>query len=103
MNKELGRGYILALMVFMQNIHVLNCRSEKVSVFKNGFKKNPFVILTITGSILLQVIVMESELLSTFYQTHKVTYNHLIYLFLLALPVLLVMETYKYFRHEHKK
>ena len=103
MNKELGRGYILALMVFMQNIHVLNCRSEKVSVFKNGFKKNPFVILTITGSILLQVIVMESELLSTFLQTHKVPYNHLIYLFLLALPVLLVMETYKYFRHEHKK
>ena len=35
-----ARGYILALMVFMQNIHVLNCRSEEKSVFKNGFKQN---------------------------------------------------------------
>ena len=32
-----ARGYILALMVFMQNIHVLNCRSEEKSVFKISF------------------------------------------------------------------
>ena len=93
-----ARGYILALMVFMQNIHVLNCRSERKSVFANGFRKNPFVILTIAGSILLQVIVMEVPVLSKFLQTYNVPYMHLIYLFLLALPVLLVMEVYKFFK-----
>ena len=95
MEVEHARGYILALMVFMQNIHVLNCRSERKSVFRNGFRKNPFVILTITGSILLQVIVMEVPVLSRFLQTYKVPFNELIYLFLLALPVLLVSEIYK--------
>ena len=93
-----ARGYILALMVFMQNIHVLNCRSERKSVFANSFRKNPFVILTIAGSILLQVIVMEVPVLSKFLQTYNVPYMHLIYLFLLALPVLLVMEVYKFFK-----
>ena len=95
MEIEHARGYILALMVFMQNIHVLNCRSERKSVFRNSFRKNPFVILTITGSILLQVIVMEVPVLSRFLQTYKVPFNELIYLFLLALPVLFVAEVYK--------
>ena len=95
MEIEHARGYILALMVFMQNIHVLNCRSERKSVFKNGFRKNPFVILTITGSIILQVIVMEVPVLSRFLQTYKVPVNELVYLFLLALPVLFVTEIYK--------
>ena len=95
MEIEHARGYILALMVFMQNIHVLNCRSERKSVFRNSFRKNPFVILTIAGSILLQVIVMEVPVLSRFLQTYKVPFNELIYLFLLALPVLFVAEVYK--------
>lgn len=96
-----ARGYILALMVFMQNIHVLNCRSERKSVFKNGFKKNPFVLFTITGSILLQVIVMEVPVLSRFLQTYKVPFNEMLYLFLLALPVLIVVEVYKFFKNRH--
>ena len=97
-----ARGYILALMVFMQNIHVLNCRSERKSVLKNDFKKNPFVILTIVGSILLQVIVMEVPILSRFLQTYKVPFNELIYLFLLALPVLFVVEIYKKIKLKNK-
>ena len=96
-----ARGYILALMVFMQNIHVLNCRSERKSAFKNGFKKNPFVLLTIIGSILLQVIVMEVPVLSRFLQTYSVPYNHMLILFLLAVPVLLVVELYKFFRNKN--
>ena len=102
MEVETARGYILALMVFMQNIHVLNCRSERKSVFKNGFKKNPFVLFTILGSILLQIIVMEVEFLSRFLQTHRVENSHLVILFLLALPVLIVVEIYKFFKNKNK-
>ena len=95
MDVSIARGYIMLLMVFMQNIHVLNCRSERKSVFKNSFAKNPFVIFTIAGSILLQVIVMEVPVLSRFLQTYKVPFNELLYLFLLALPVLIIVEIYK--------
>lgn len=68
MDIETVRGYILMLMVFMQNIHVLNCRSEKLSVFKVSIKKNPFVIFSIVGAIVLQIIMMEVPVLATFYK-----------------------------------
>lgn len=102
MNVTLARGYVLALMVFIQNIHVINCRSESKSIFENSFKKNPFVLYTIVGSILLQVIIMEVPFLSRFLQTEQVPYEHMIILFLLALPILTVMELYKHLKKNKK-
>ena len=102
MNVTLARGYVLALMVFIQNIHVINCRSESKSIFENSFKKNPFVLYTIVGSILLQIIIMEVPFLSRFLQTEQVPYEHMIILFLLALPILTVMELYKHLKKNKK-
>ena len=51
-----NRGNVLALMVFIQNIHVINCRSESKSIFENSFRKNPFILITIVGSILLLLL-----------------------------------------------
>lgn len=93
-----ARGYVLALMVFIQNIHVINCRSEKKSIFENSFRKNKFVLFTIVSSILLQIIVMEVPFLSSFLQTTQIPYGHLIIIFLLALPILTVMEIYKHLK-----
>ena len=98
MNFKLARGYVLALMVFIQNIHVINCRSESKSIFENSFKKNPFILLTIVGSILLQIVVMEVPFLSRFLQTMQIPYLHLLVLLLLALPILTVMELYKHLK-----
>lgn len=100
MEVEHARGYVLALMVFIQNIHVLNCRSESKSVFKNSLLKNPFVIFTIIGSILLQVLIMEVPILSRFLQTYDVPWAHMFTLFFLSTSVLFVMEIYKYFKRK---
>lgn len=94
---SLARGYILALMVFIQNIHVLNCRSEKLSAFKISLKSNPFILFSIIGSIALQIIFMEVPILSEFLQTSSIKPITLLSLFILAIPVLFVMETYKLF------
>ena len=91
-----ARGYILALMVFIQNIHVLNCRSERKSVFKNGFKKNPFVLFTILSSILLQVLVMEVPFLSEKLKTFSLSFFEMIILLFIAMSILPVMEIYKH-------
>ncbi len=98
-----ARGYVLALMVFIQNVHVLNCRSETKSVFENGFKQNKFVLFTIVGTILLQMIVMEVPFLSRLLQTYDVPNLHLIILFILSLPIIFVMEMYKYAKKNKKK
>ena len=72
----MARGYIMVLMVFIQNIHVLNCRSEKTSAFKMPLKNNPLVIITIISTIILQLIVMSNNTLS----------------------ILIIMEIYKYLK-----
>ena len=97
-----ARGYVLALMVFIQNIHVINCRSENKSIFENSFKKNPFILLTILGSILLQIIVMEVPVLSRFLSTYKIPYIHLLILLLMSLPILTVMEIYKHLKKKKR-
>ncbi len=93
-----ARGYILALMVFIQNIHVLNCRSENKSVFKNGFKKNPFVLFTIVASIILQIIVMEVPFFATQLKTYSLGVFEMIILFVIALSILPVIEAYKHLK-----
>lgn len=98
-----ARGYVLALMVFIQNMHVLNCRSESKSVFENGFKQNKFVLFTIVGTIILQMIVMEVPVLSRFLQTYDVPNLHLVILFVVSLPIILIMEMYKYVKKHKNK
>jgi len=92
---QTARGYILILMVFMQNIHVLNCRSETKSAFKIPLKNNPLIIFGMITILILQIIVSETPFLSTILKTTSLPFLHIIYMFLLALPVLIVMEIYK--------
>lgn len=97
-----ARGYIMALMVFIQNIHVLNCRSEKHSAFKMSFKGNPLVLFSILSAIGLQILIMEVPLLSRILGTYSVSFANMIYLFLMALPVLIVMEIFKTIKKDKK-
>ena len=95
MEVSTARGYIMALMVFMQNMHVLNCRSETLSVFKNPIKNNVLIIFSIVGSILLQIIVMEVDVLSRFLQTTPIPVGHMIMLFIVSMPIVFIMEMFK--------
>ena len=97
-----ARGYVMALMVFMQNIHVINCRSEKNSIFKMKWN-NPLIIFSIVLAIVLQIVVMEVPALSEFMQTTSIPVSHLLMLFACSLPMLLVMELYKFICHKKEK
>ena len=90
-----ARGYIMALMVFIQNIHVFNCRSEKKSAFNVPLKNNYLIVGGVFASVLLQVIVMEVDILSRFLQTVSIPVSSLIILFSIATLVLIIMELYK--------
>lgn len=98
MDVGVARGYIMALMVFLQNVHVFNCRSEKNSAFSVSIKSNLMIFATIIGSILLQIIVMESRILSKFLQTTIIPFNHLLWLLLLSFSILGLMEIFKILR-----
>ena len=95
MDVNVARGYVMALMVFIQNVHVFNCRSEKKSAFSVSLKSNKLIVGGVFASIFLQVIVMEVPFMSKFLQTVSIPLIDLAYLFFIALTVLLIMELYK--------
>ena len=95
METNVARGYIMALMVFIQNIHVFNCRSEKHSALSVPITSNKIVLFGVLGSVLLQVIVMEVPFLSKFLSTTSVPVLDMFYLFLTGTIVFFVLEIYK--------
>lgn len=96
MEVVVARGYIMAFMVFIQNIHVFNCRSEEKSAFHLPLRNNWFIVVGITVTILLQVIVMEVPFLASVLQTSSIPLFSLLGLFCIALLILVVMEFYKF-------
>lgn len=103
MDVTTARGYVMTLMVFIQNIHVFNCRSEKNSAFTIPLKNNKLVVWGVIVSIVLQIIVMEVDILAKLLQTVSIPIMHLIGLFALALTVLIVVEVYKKIKYRHNQ
>lgn len=100
MDVNTARGYIMALMVFMQNIHVLNCRSEKSSTFKISLKKNLWIPVVIISSIMLQIIVMETPILSKLLKTTSVPLLNMLELLGFSIIILVVVEIFKVFKRK---
>ena len=90
----------MALMVLIQNIHVFNCRSEKNSVFKTPIKNNKLIIYGVIGSVLLQIIVMETPFLSNLLKASPIPPIHIITLMLVSTIILFISELYKFLKKE---
>ncbi len=90
-----ARAVIMMLMVFIQNVNVLNCRSEKRSVFKEKILDNPMVIITVVGSILLQIIMAEIPLTAMFLDVTPLPMTTVFFLLVLSLVIIVVFEIYK--------
>ena len=103
MDIDTARGYTMALMVFIQNIHVFNCRSEKQSAFSIPLKSNYLILIAFGTSVLLQIIVMEVPLLSKLLQTTSIPFTHMIMLFITSTVVLFAMEIYKKIKYQNNK
>lgn len=98
-----ARSVIMMLMVFIQNVDVLNCRSEKKSVFKKTLLDNKIVILTVFGSIILQIIVSELDFTAKFLKVNPLAPITIAKIFFLSLIVIVVFEIYKVMRLLLKK
>jgi magnesium-transporting ATPase (P-type) len=90
-------------MVFIQNIHVFNCRSERNSAFSVPIKSNPVMLIGIVVTLLLQILVMEVPFLSQMLQTISVPPLFMLGLFGISLVILFVIEGYKQIMHAVEK
>ena len=98
-----ARTYTMCLMVFIQNIHVFNCRSERNSAFSVPIKSNPVMLIGVVVTLLLQILVMEVPFLSQMLQTISVSPLFMLGLFGISLVILFVIEGYKQIMHAVEK
>ena len=95
MDASLARGYVMAFMIIIQNIHAFNCRSEKKSVFDIPLNSNWIFNIGVIGSLLLGIAVLEINPLTKLLKTSHVPFTDIAGLLGLGLIILLIMECYK--------
>ena len=90
-----ARNMTLLLMVLFENVHVLNSRSETVSVFRQGLFSNRFLIVAILGAQAIHIAAMYTPGLRTILQVEPVTLLQWSQLLMIALVLIVVDELHK--------
>ena len=98
-----ARSIVMMLMVFIQNINVLNCRSERRSVFRTPLNTNPLIFATIMGSIGLQLVMSGIPITAKFLNVVPLSFKTIFILIALSLIIIIVFEVYKYIARRVKK
>ena len=94
-NILVARSIIMLIMVGIQNFHVLNCRSEKNSVFATSLMSNPLILFTIIGSILLQFLAIFIPVFSKFLKITILPIDTILASLVFSLDIIVVAELYK--------
>ncbi len=89
------RTYLLTLMVFMENIQIFNCRSERISMFKIPGSNNRFLIISIIITLCIQTIIVRIPEVSSFFGLTTIPTENIGILFLGTIPLIIGMEIFK--------
>lgn len=90
-----ARNSVMLLMVLFENVHVLNSRSERHSIFQHNLLRNPFLLFGTLAAQLVHIGAMYTPGLSDMLHIHPVSLTHWLTLLGLALSILVVMEMHK--------
>lgn len=89
------RTYLLTLMVFMENIQIFNCRSERISMFKIPGSNNRFLIISIIITLCIQTIIVRIPEVASFFGLTTIPTENIGILFLGTIPLIIGMEIFK--------
>lgn len=82
-------------MVFMQNFHAFNCRSERVSAFKIPLRRNWILVFGVLAAQGIHILSMHTPFMQNILRLEPVTFDEWIQIFVFAVPMILVMEAFK--------
>jgi magnesium-transporting ATPase (P-type) len=99
-SEESARNLVLLLMVFMQNFHIFNCRSEYTSTFKISILKNRFLILFVVIAQLLHIAVMYIPFMQPILRVEPISLNQWFTILILAAPIIIFMEIFKWVKRK---
>jgi len=91
---DYARTMAFNVLVMFQMFNVLNCRSDKESVFKIGVFRNKYLIGAIFFSVFMQFVLIYTPL-AGFFKAVAISSKDWIYVFLISASILLVGEIIK--------
>jgi len=94
-----ARNITLLLMVLFENVHVLNSRSEKLSIFKQYFFGNKFLIFGMLAAQSIHIGAMYTPGIRELLQLAPVSLSQWSSLLGIAVFLIVVDELHKYFHH----
>lgn len=101
MAHAVAQGAVLWLLVWCENAHCFNCRSETRSVFGIPLQHNPLLVASVAGTQLLQVVVLAVPPLRDLLSLQGMSIADGFSLAAASLGVLILMEAYKWLRRRY--
>ncbi len=91
-----ARNLVLLLMVFLENCHVFNCRSERRSAFRVPISRNYFLIIGVIAAQGIHILSMYIPFMQEVLGVSPVTFEEWLIFLFIALILIAVMEVYKF-------
>lgn len=98
-----ARTLVLMLMVFMQNFHTFNCRSESISIFQVPLKRNIILVFGVLIAQGIHILSMQIPFMQKLLSIESITMIEWGYILSLAIPIILVMEIFKFINKKTSK
>jgi len=86
----------LAAIVFTQIAAVMNCRTQKASVFKNGLFSNHLIWFGIVFEVALLAVLVYTPFLQDLFNTAPLNARDWLFLIAIPIPLFLIEELRKY-------
>lgn len=90
-----ARNTLFLLMVVFENLHLLNCRSEKNSLLNISFFSNPLLLLSIVLAHGIHLSAMYITPLRDVLKIQPVSFSDWLLVLAIGLSIIVVMEAYK--------
>jgi Ca2+-transporting ATPase len=90
-----AQNITLLLLVLFENVHALNCRSERASLFSLPLKANPFLVWAVIGAQVLHIAAMHIPVLNGILGIKPVAVETWIAVAVLSATLAVLMEIWK--------
>src|SRR5437773_12443068 len=90
-----AQNITLLLLVLFENVHALNCRSERASLFSLPLKANPFLVWAVLGAQVLHIAAMHIPVLNGILGIKPVAVETWIAVAVLSATLAVLMEIWK--------
>lgn len=93
--EDAARNAMLTLLVLMQFYHVMNCRSESVSLFRVPLRNNPVLMIGMALAFAIHVLATEVPFLQSLLRTQSLPPQYWAIFGAVGALILIVVEIYK--------